>query len=220
MKKSPLWVAVCASALSFIALPSYAQLIPVLGGQAYYDDVANLTWLANANAAVGSAYDTYVPGTGVMTWADANAWVASLDINGVTGWRLPDTLQPDSSCGSQTFGSSGYNCTGSELGNLFYNVLGGTAGISIDTSHNSNYDLFTNVQSPYWSATEYAPITSDAWVFNMGSGGQRAVSKADEGVHAWAVYSGNAGAVPLPAAVWLFGSGLLGLIGIGGRKSN
>jgi hypothetical protein len=36
--------------------------------------------------------------------------------------------------------------------------------------------------------------------------------------YGWAVHSGNAGAVPLPAAVWLFGSGLLGLIGVGRKR--
>jgi hypothetical protein len=35
---------------------------------------------------------------------------------------------------------------------------------------------------------------------------------------AWAVYDGDVAAVPLPAAVWLFCSGLLGLVGIARRK--
>ena len=35
---------------------------------------------------------------------------------------------------------------------------------------------------------------------------------------AWAVQSGDVGAVPVPAAVWLFGSGLLGLVGVARRK--
>jgi hypothetical protein len=33
------------------------------------------------------------------------------------------------------------------MGNLFYNLLGGTAASSITTSHNANYNLFQNVQS-------------------------------------------------------------------------
>jgi Protein of unknown function (DUF1566) len=176
--------------------------------QAYYDDVANLTWLANANAA----------GT-TMNWADANAWAAGLDVNGVTGWRLPDTLQPDSTCSINSGGnSSGYNCTGSEMGNLFYNVLGGTAGQSITTSHNSNYGLFSNVQSgTYWSATEFAPNSGIAWYFAFGNGNQ-GISYNTDNFYAWAVQSGNAAVVPVPAAAWLFGSGLLGLIGVAKRR--
>jgi len=34
----------------------------------------------------------------------------------------------------------------------------------------------------------------------------------------WTVYSESAPAVPVPAAVWLFGSGLLGLVGMARRK--
>jgi hypothetical protein len=87
MSTTRLWCVICACAVSLITTPSYATLIGVLpetpGGtdyQAYYDDVADLTWLANANAA-GSTMD----------WAAANAWAAGLNVNGVTGWRLPDT---------------------------------------------------------------------------------------------------------------------------------
>jgi hypothetical protein len=47
-----------------------------------------------------------------------------------------------------------------------------------------------------------------------------------EEFHAWAVHDGNPyqdvnpnAVVPLPAAVWLFGSGLLGLIGIARRRN-
>jgi hypothetical protein len=202
--------AFCAAVFSVITLPTQAALISVLGGQAYYDDVADLTWLANANAA----------GT-TMTWAAANAWAASLDINGVTGWRLPDTLQPDASCSNQSSDTSyGYNCTGSEMGNLFYNVLGGVAGTSIDTTHNSNYDLFSNVQSfVYRSSTEYAPYPTDAWYLDFFNGLQDVAPKGFDNYFAWAVHSGNAGAVPVPAAVWLFSSGLLGLIGVARRKA-
>jgi hypothetical protein len=54
--------------------------------------------------------------------------------------------------------------------------------------------------------------TSDQWV-NSGSG---STSWAGE-ERTWATFT-PAAAVPVPAAVWLFGSGLLGLIGIAKRK--
>lgn len=184
-----------------------AALVERLGGLAYYDDATNLTWLADANAG------------GKMTWVDANAWVAGLDIAGVTGWRLPSTLQPDTSCNQQGGGESKGICSGSEMGNLFYNVLGGSAGASIVSSHNVNYDLFSNVQSfTYWSSTVYEPLAPDyAWDFSMLLG----IQGADYGLntyHAWAVQSGDVSAVPVPAAAWLFGSGLIGLVGMAKRK--
>jgi hypothetical protein len=35
----------------------------------------------------------------------------------------------------------------------------------------------------------------------------------------WAVRPGDVSAVPVPAAVWLFGSGILSLIGLASRKT-
>ena len=215
MYKSRLTGALCVGVLTFITTTSQATLIGALpvtpngtDYQAYYDNVADLTWLANANAA----------GT-TMTWDVANTWAAGLDINDVTGWRLPDTLQPDSTCGSQGgTGSYGVNCTGSEMGNLFYNVLGGVANVSIATTHNSNYNLFSNVQYNYWSSTGL-PSSDHAWYFSFGGGGLQVDLFKNTGINAWAVHTGNIGAVPVPAAAWLFGSGLLGLIGVVRKKA-
>lgn len=207
----------CASLILAASGAANAALVERLGGLAYYDTEADLTWLADANYAQTSGYDA----DGYMTWATANAWAGSLDINGVTGWRLPDTVQPDASCSFQggSF-SQGYGCTGSEMGNLFYNVLGGVAFSSITSTHNANYDLFSNVQSNrYWSAPEYAPDANYAWYFSMNHGNQHGYYKTGIS-YAWAVHSGDVGAsvVPVPAAVWLFGSGLLGLIGVGRKR--
>ncbi|MDH5515039.1 MAG: DUF1566 domain-containing protein [Gammaproteobacteria bacterium] len=219
MNKSHLIGALCASVFGFITMSSHAALVGrdldgnLTTAEAYYDTDANLTWLVDANAGAGSAYDNGTITTdGKMTWDNANNWAASLDLDGVAGadgWRLPTSD-----------GCSGI-CTGSEMGNLFYNVLGGTADTSIATTHNSNYDLFTNIQSDiYWSSTEWAPnTTAGAWDFYFHQGRQDYSGKSGA-YYAWAVQSGSVGAatVPVPAAVWLFGSGLLGLIGIARRK--
>ena len=206
--------ATCAC-LAVVSFNANAALVSRLGGLAYYDDVADLTWLADANYAQTSGYDS----DGVMNWVDANNWAAGLDVAGVTGWRLADTLQPDASCDTQSGGDSyGYNCTGSELGKLFYNVLGGSAGSDITTTYNANYYLFDNVQSYfYWSATEYSPDSRDAWTMAFHSGFQSDLWK-DDIFYAWAVQSGDISAVPEPATVWLIGSGLLGLIGVARMK--
>ena len=191
-----------------VSTSANSALIERLGGLAYYDDVADLTWLADANYAQTSGFDA----DGRMYWVDANSWAAGLNVGGVDGWRLADTDPA----------LSGYNQTGSEMGNLFYNVLGGVAGNSITTTHNANYDLFSNVQSlGYWSATEYAPNTNNAWLFvtaDDGGQGLQDVYGKYLSMHAWAVQSGDVSAVPVPAAVWLFGSGLVGLVGLARRK--
>jgi len=50
-----------------------------------YDDVAKITWLADVNYAKTSNYDA----DGRMTWAESNAWVDQLSIDGFTDWYLP-----------------------------------------------------------------------------------------------------------------------------------
>ena len=182
-----------------VSTSANSALIERLGGLAYYDDVADLTWLADANYAQTSGFDA----DGRMYWVDANSWAAGLNVGGVDGWRLADTDPA----------LSRYHQPGSEMGNLFYNVLGNTAGSL------SNTGPFSNVQSGYyWSATEYAPNTYYAWNFYMSNGFQGyAIVESGNG-DAWAVQSGDVSAVPVPAAVWLFGSGLVGLIGVARRK--
>jgi len=109
------------------------------------------------------------------------------------------------------------------MGYLFYDVLGGTAGDSITTNHNSNYNLFTNVQSDeYWSATEYARNTDLAWVFDFYNGNQGlGYLRYKSGVlYGWAVHAGDVGAppsVPEPGALSLMLMGLA-LAGFAARR--
>lgn len=201
-----------------------AALIERLDGLAYYDDVADLTWLSDANYSATQYINSegmIGDADGRMTWNDANAWAASLNIGGVTGWRLPDTIQPDATCDNQFEGviSSGFNCSGSEMGNMHYNVLGGSVnnGGVITLTPNANYFLFSNIQRfDYWSETEFIDRNDIAWIFNF-VGLQQGTSKNSDR-YAWAVQSGDIGAVPLPPAVLLFGSGFITLIGLAKRK--
>jgi len=194
--------------LLFVMGSAQAALID-RGGGFIYDDVLDVTWLQDANYAQTSGFDP----DGRMTWDTAVSWADGLSVydsvRDVTydDWRLATTLQPDPSCSSQSGGgvSFGYDCTGSEMGHLF-NVDGISAGTP---------GLFTNLQSDlYWSGTEYAPNTYGAWYFYFDGGYQHNYSKG-YGSYALAVRSGDVAAsvVPVPAAVWLFGSALAGLMG-------
>jgi hypothetical protein len=149
-----------------------------------------------------------------MSWWGAQAWIGYLNktsYDGYSNWALPTTVP----------GLSGYNQTGSQMDELFYNELGGVAGNSLNTTHNANYNLFTNVlqnsvNAPNWSGTDVLYV-GNAWVFDVRNGNQGNAAKSDQ-FYAWAVRSGDVSAVSVPGAVWLFASGLMGLLGFKRRK--
>jgi Protein of unknown function (DUF1566) len=113
---------------------------------------------------------------GQMTWYGAQAWVHYLNVTnyqGYSNWRLPRTVDNNSSIIGFGGGGSDNPATSSEMAHLFYGELGQVLQQSITTIHNGNYALFNNVQDfAYWSGTEYGPNPGAAWVFYANSGSQ------------------------------------------------
>ena len=66
-----------------------AALFERLGGQAYYDDVLDITWIADGNIVGNTPDGSY---SGRDTWLGINDWVNNFEIAGITGWRLPTAL--------------------------------------------------------------------------------------------------------------------------------
>lgn len=199
MQKSHFLGVVCAAVFIVMTLPSQAALIPVLGGQAIYDDQLDVTWTADANI------------NGLMTWAAADAWAAGLTLGGVS-WRLPNMDVNNNTivvnCSSDTQAA----CMDNEYGHLFYYGAGTTKGSGVTSA---SQGLFKNVQADvYWSSTDFAFTDPAVWGFNFSDGVQDGTRKTSSH-YAWAVHTGM---VPVPAAVWLFASGLLGLIGVARQR--
>lgn len=178
--------------------------------QAVYDSALDISWLADANYAATSGYAA----DGRMKWDAAQGWIGSLNAAahlGFDNWRLPNSD-----------GCISYNCVGSELGQLFYTGLGGTAGFGAPAPalEHPNLSLFANVQTSgtYWSGTGY--LAAAHWAFEFGpyDAGRQIYYPDIYKFHAWAVRDGDvaaapaavkeAMAVPLPAAAWLFGGGI------------
>ncbi len=147
-----------------------------------------------------------------ITWADAD-------------WRLPTTVDGPYVSGYDGTTTGGYNITNSELGHLYYDELGNqgyydTSGVYVGDGKwgLSNTGDFQNlVSDAYWSGTTESSSGTKAWRFGFYNGLQGRTRKHFDR-YGLAVRSGDVSAVPVPAAVWLFGSGLVGLIGVSRRK--
>lgn len=203
--------------------------------EGWYDTVLGITWLADANYAYTSGFDQ----DGKLPWLGANSWASALTIDGITGWRLPTTAPVDgatfdysqSNDGSTDNGfnisapGSAYpGSTGSELAYMFYNTLGDLGRRDLAGNLRTSYGLsntgpFSSLyEALYWSGTGYAS-TSDAWDFNF-TGGFQGANPQTSAFFVWLVHDGSVGAaiVPIPPTVWLFLTGLLGLVGTARRR--
>jgi hypothetical protein len=139
---------------------------------------------------------------GTMTWMGAQAWIDWLNLNhykGYVDWRLADVGPAGSSpglCRGACYPSSGYAITSSEWFQLFYTELGGVEGVSIATTHNSSYALFTSLSGAiFWSGNGggdlYINYFIDGWQ------GRNYVTL---NARPWAVRTGQSVANPPPAA--------------------
>ena len=186
---------ICIILVAAFATSAYADLQPRLGGAAVYDTDLNITWLADANLAASNTFGT--PGIafdGSMPWPTVVNWLAAMNhakYLGFSTWRLPTTPVQDPTCSSQDTTNNfsyGMGCTGSEMGHLFYEELGGVAGGAIENIHNYNYSLFAHLSgadkngnfSDYWTSTPWpaSGTPNDHFAFQFSSG-----STLDSGNH-------------------------------------
>lgn len=204
----------CLAVVSFNASAALiGRLSATPGGsdyQAYYDDQLDITWLADANA------------IGQVDWSTANNWANSLVIDGVTGWRLPNMDVNGDAVVVDCTSSTQADCKDNEYGHLFYYGSGTTFDNGISSS---NHSPFSDVQgSSYWSNNTTVAFnlcnssSGRACMASAGSYGSYGSYGLPGPYYAWAVHNGDIGAVPVPASVWLMGSGLIGLIGLARRK--
>jgi hypothetical protein len=190
------------------------------GGGLIYDTDLNITWLQSPN-------NTFMNLAQAEAWATTLSYYDSVRDQTLTGWRLPTAVYGAYVYGTDGTTTGGYNITTSEMGHLYYTELGNKGYYDVSGNVQSDYGLSTN--SPfsnlqpyyYWTDTAVQNSAGHYWVFNFTDGNQlAAVANGTDfggnGYYALAVRSGDvvASTVPIPGAVWLLGSGLIGLIGI------
>ncbi|BAN34901.1 hypothetical protein SCD_n01065 [Sulfuricella denitrificans skB26] len=180
----------------------------------YYDSVRNVTYtdwrLPNTNPVNGTAFNY------------------NLSYNGSTDYSYNVSASGTAYAGS----------TGSEMAHLFYNSLNNkgyanpaTSWISSTAGHLemqfgwglANTGPFSNLFGvdylSEWTGPMYSPDGSGGhvWTFRFADGFQGPAG--DTTAYAMAVRDGDVAAVPVPAAAWLLGSGLLGLVGVARRNA-
>jgi hypothetical protein len=226
MKKNSILLSACIVGL--LCFGNANAALEDRGAGLVYDTELDITWLADGNYAQTSGYHA----TGIMSWGEANSWASQVQYAGHSGWRLPYTPAFDPTCsdhgrivgGTET--SWGYGCTGSELGHLYHVDFSTTPGDSIFDANDPDLDLFVNLMADasvgppeeYWSSL--TDNSSRAFHLHLFNGFQRDIDVTQHLMYALLVHDGDISPVPLPAALWLFTAGLVGLYGVGRQKQH
>jgi hypothetical protein len=156
------------------------------GGQTVYDPIAQVTWLADANLAAKQTFGVAdINPDGSMEHSAALEWIAAMNradggrgYLGQTRWQLPETGPPDPSCNMK--GTTGFDCTGSAMGALFYKQLGLHRGESVVAAPDVKLEPFHNIQPYlYWACSAESaaspcqpngPAEGFEWNFSFGNG--------------------------------------------------
>lgn len=160
---------------------------------AFHDTHLGITWLRNADV------------NGRMDWNAAVAWADGFSFAGYDDWRLPTSDE-----------CVRYDCTGSEMGHLWYVELGNPA-----TGPMTNTGSFQNLRpAAYWSGTQYAPNPFYAWHFATFDGYQYVEAKYVDFFLAMAVRPGDVAAVPEPQTYALMLAGLAALLVVRRKRAS
>jgi hypothetical protein len=185
--------AILGAILFFVFASANAALVD-RGEGFIYDDVLDITWAQNANL------------NGLASWEEQTAWADGYSqTHSVFGnfddWRLPslDRNGDGQFALCQSFNVSEVECRDTEFGYLYYQN-----GISL-----ASPGVFTDIQlNNYWASNVQVGDPVIAAGFEFLSGQSIGDFKSSQ-FGSWAVRDGDI--VPVPAAVWLFGSALMGL---------
>jgi len=191
------------------------------GFEGVYDDVLDITWSADAKPLVNNA------NVGGHSWSATASMTDNFSIGIYDDWRLPKRNRSSESyqVWDYTDGSNGemYHMLYNNLGNLSHDDTNcwGSCLINnsfIDSETGEEHEFLNIVNFVYWLYEK--PAWNAAGNFGISNGGS-GWSDPDNYYYAWPVHDGDIGAspVPLPAGIYLFLSGLVGLGLMRGRNA-
>lgn len=234
MTATALWKSCLVAACLCSAIGAHATLVPALGGQVVNDTDRNITWLANANLPATNTFGVGSIGvTGAMDGFNVYNWINAVNAAnylGFNNWRLPSTTDiGGTGCTLLTTfsgGTCGYNVdpNTSEMAHLFYTELGNSA--SFNTAGNPqagglvNSGPFSNIQTgAYYHSTLVAGNANAEWRFGFRDGLQNDDLRGFN-LYTMIVRDGQVSAVPEVAGFWMFGAGLLVLLGFARKRKS
>lgn len=228
-KRTPLLAMTLLLVSLAIADSSQASLIDI-GNGLIYDDISNVTWISDGHAFTNTIASTTANPTGnpytgpllgtvvtpslgaphaiaandlsynaglarwVGSWWAANAWAEGFNYQygsqAISDWRLPTSTEAQYLI--TQLGPGNWDATGPFA---WVPPFYWTSDLTSETTANIARPIFGTVDS-----------------FSLMNGSDPRYSNV------WGVVSGNVAPVPLPAAAWLFGSGLAGLVGLARRR--
>ncbi len=231
----------------FIVSNNASAMLIDRGGGLIYDDVQDITWLADFNPSKTLGENPGYYWDEAVTFVDNYSYYDSVRNTTWEDWRLPTLNRLDPSCDTvgnfpspdSTPFSIGYNCALSELSHLFYQDLGGEPDSALhDTGNLTTIALFNNMPDTllggdntylFWTgvdhyvdSTIYAEEDRDiAFAYNMSLGDQFFFPKNKLKMTAMAVRDGDVGiaSIPEPSSLGLMSVALLGLL-LADRRQN
>lgn len=151
----------------------------------------------------------FLAATVLSSAASASVYNVAFDDNGLYTTTVNAPVGPISDTYNFAVGVSGGDTLGS-ASNHILTTIQNISGFNFSIYDASNTSLFSGVSG------ETASLLLDAGIYHAVVSGT--ASGSSGGVYSVSIYTDAPAAVPVPAALWLLGSGLIGLVGVARRK--